>query len=392
MRRVEIPKPDGGTRALGIAAIEDKIVQRAVCEQILDPIYESEFAGFGYGFRPGRSAHGAPDAPACAVAARSANWILEVDIEGYFDNIERERLVSFPAMRIGDRRVLRLVRKRFGAGVPDAGLHVDPARGTPQGAPISPLLADAYLHEVLDERFARERRPRRARGEAYPIRYADDFVLGFRYRADAVRFLADAKGRLAGHGLELHPDETRLVEFGRRAAYRCRLRGEGRPSTFDFLGLTHYRRTTRRGRFGPGRKPASGRMQRTLAAIKLALRRRLHDDPEQTAIWPGLVLGGWLGYFAVPARFKHLRRFRRALRRMRLRSLRRRSQRQRIARDRADAPSARFRPETRMLHPWPDARFAVDRLRQEPGALTRTPGSVRGEIGDGLPYREFSRR
>ena len=232
--------------------------------------------------------------------------------------------------------MLRLIRKWLSAGVLDAGIDVDPARGTPQGAPISPLLANVYLHRVLDEGFARKWRPSRSQGAAYMIRYADDFVLGFHCRADAVRFLADVRERLSVHGLELHPDKTRLIEFERRAAYQCRLRGEGRPSTFDFLGLTHYCRTARKGRFGLGRKPASGRMRRTLAVIKLALRRRMHDDPEQTCIWLGLVLKGWLGYYAVPTSFRSLRRFRRALRRLWLHSLRHRSQRQRITWQRVD--------------------------------------------------------
>ena len=193
VRRVEIPKPDGGVRPLGIASLEDKIVQRAVVEQILTPIYESEFFGFSYGFRPGRSAHDALDALAYAVERRKVNWIVEVDIRQYFDSIDREQLMQFLEMRIGDQRVLRLIRKWLNAGVIDAGLAVDFVRGTPQGAVISPLLANVYLHHVLDDWFAREWRPREVRGEAYIVRYADDFVLGFQYRSDAVRFMeADA--------------------------------------------------------------------------------------------------------------------------------------------------------------------------------------------------------
>ena len=197
VRRVEIPKPDGGMRQLGIASLEDKIVQRAVVEQILNPIYESEFYGFNYGFRPGRSAHNALDALAYAVERRKVSWVVEVDIRQYFDSIEREQLMQFLEMRIGDRRVLRLIRKWLNAGVIDAGLEVDVVRGTPQGAVISPLLANVYLHHVLDGWFAREWRPREARGEVYIVRYADDFVLGFEYRSDAERFMEAMRERFA---------------------------------------------------------------------------------------------------------------------------------------------------------------------------------------------------
>ena len=204
VRRVEIPKPDGGMRQLGIASLEDKIVQRAVVEQILTPIYESEFYGFNYGFRPGRSAHDALDALAYALERRKVNWIVEVDIREFFDSIDREQLMQFLEMRIGDRRVLRLIRKWLNAGVIEAGLEVDVARGTPQGAVISPLLANVYLHHVLDDWFAREWRPREVWGEAYIVRYADDFVLGFQYRRDAERFMEALRERFAAFGLGVH--------------------------------------------------------------------------------------------------------------------------------------------------------------------------------------------
>jgi group II intron reverse transcriptase/maturase len=359
VRRVDIPKPDGGVRALGIASLEDKIVQRAVVGNILEPVYEAEFAGFSYGFRPARSAHDALDALAYAICERNVNWIVEVDIKGYFDNIDRERLMSFLEERVRDRRVLRLVRKWLGAGVMDAGLRVDPVRGTPQGAPISPLLANVYLHNVLDRWFAEEWRPGNAGGEAYIVRYADDFVLGFEHRGDAVRFLKDVARRFTEYGLELHPEKTRLIEFGREAADNRRRRGEGRPLTFDFLGLTHYCRTTRQGRFGLGRKPAAKRMQRTLRAVKKVLRLRMHEDPVQTGHWLGRVLAGWLGYYAVPTSYASLHQFRRSLRRAWLRSLRRRSQRDRFSWERLDALCAQVWPKTRILHPWPNARFAV---------------------------------
>ena len=359
VRRVEIPKPDGGVRALGIVSLEDKIVQRAVVDNLLNPIYESGFYGFSYGFRPGRSAHDALDALAYAVERRKVNWIVEVDIRGFFDSIDRERLMSFLEMRIGDQRVLRLVRKWLNAGVMDAEPEADVVRGTPQGAPISPLLANVYLHNVLDEWFAREWRPREVRGEAYIVRYADDFVLGFQHRDDAVRFMEALRERFAAYGLELHPEKTRLVEFGRLAEANRRERGERRPETFVFLGFTHYCRTTRKGRFGLGRKPAPKRMRRTLKAIKAELRRRMHDKPVKTGQWLGRVLRGWLGYYAVPTSSRSLQRFANDLRRLWLYALRRRSQRDRFTWERLAALARDHWPRVSILHPWPTERFAV---------------------------------
>ena len=363
VRRVEIPKPDGGMRQLGIASLEDKIVQRAVVEQILNPIYESEFYGFSYGFRPGRSAHNALDALAYAVERRKVSWVVEVDIRQYFDSIEREQLMQFLEMRIGDRRVLRLIRKWLNAGVIEAGLEVDVVRGTPQGAVISPLLANVYLHHVLDGWFAREWRPREVRGEAYIVRYADDFVLGFQYRSDAVRFMEGMRERFASFGLELHAEKTRLLEFGRFARADRAKRGERRPETFDFLGFTHYCRTTRNGGFGLGRKPVAKRVRRTLKAVKAALRKRMHEKPVTTGRWLGQVLRGWLGYYAVPTSYPALHRFGRVLKRLWLRALRRRSQRDRFSWERLDALCGRLWPRVSILHPWPAQRFAVTHSR-----------------------------
>ena len=360
VRRVEIPKPDGGTRALGIASIEDKILQRAVCQQILDPIYESEFAGFSYGFRPGRSAHDALDALAYAIKRRKVNWILDADIKGFFDNLDRERLMSFLEERIGDRRMLRLVRKWLQAGILEAGQLSDTLQGTPQGAPLSPLLANVYLHHVLDAWFAKQWRPERASGEVYIVRYADDFVLGFEHRADAVRFRKDLQDRLKEYGLELAPDKTRLIEFGREAAANRRQRGERRPETFDFLGLTHYCTRTRKGGFKLGRKPIAKRVRRTLKEIRRKLRLRMHDDLEQTGLWLGRVMQGWLGYYAVPTSTRTLSRFRIELMRAWRWTLRRRSQQAYLTWRRIVALSDRYIPPARILHPWPETRFAVN--------------------------------
>ncbi len=359
VRRVEIPKPDGGQRALGIAAMEDKILQRAVCQQVLDPIYESEFAGFSYGFRPRRSAHDALDALAYAIERRKVNWILDADIKGFFDHLDRERLISFLGERIGDRRLLRLIRKWLSTGILEAGVLSDTVQGTPQGAPISPLLANVYLHKVLDEWLARRWRPERASGEVYIVRYADDFVLGFEHRSDAVRLAEDLQNRLKEYGLELATQKTRLIEFGRFAQASRRKRGEGRPETFDFLGFTHYCRTKRNGRFGLGRKPIAKRVRRTLKAIKERLRAAMHEDPAQTGKWLGMVLRGWLGYYAVPTSSRHLSSFKHELERHWIRSIRRRSQNDRFPWERLRALSAAHLPPVRILHPWPTYRFAV---------------------------------
>ena len=358
-RRVNIPKPDGGTRPLGVAALEDKIVQKAVVDTILTPIYEAEFLGFSYGFRPGRGAHNALDAIAVGIARRKINWILDADVTKFFDRIDRAKLVELLGKRIGDKRLLRLIGKWLRAGVLEDGQWFDTGRGTPQGSVISPVLANVVLHYVLDAWVHRTWRPREARGEMIIVRYADDFVLGFQYRSDAERFLREATARFAAYGLALHPDKTRLIEFGRFAAANRRERGQGRPETFDFLGFTQYCRTTKQGKFGLGRKPIAKRMNRKLKAIKQALHRRQHEDIVRTAQWLGQVLDGWLNYYAVPTSGPHLSRFRYYLQRLWMRSLRRRSQRDRFPWERLRALSERHWPRTRVRHPWPDQRLAV---------------------------------
>ena len=293
-RRVNIPKPDGGTPPLGVAAIEDKIVQKAVTETILTPIYEAEFLGFSYGFRRGRGAHGALDALAVGLRRRKINWVADCDIRAFFDTVSRDWLVRFLEYRIGDKRVIRLIIKWLNAGVMEAGEWRDNLRGTPQGSAISPVLANIYLHYVLDLWFQKKWRSHEAQGDTIIVRYADDFVAGFEHQRDAERFLAAVKDRFGRFGLELHPDKTRLIEFGRNARAHRRARGQGRPETFDFLGLTHYCAEDRRGRFQLGRKPIAKRMSRTLKRIKEALRRRMHHDVEATAMWLGRVVDGWL--------------------------------------------------------------------------------------------------
>ncbi len=362
-RRVEIPKPDGGTRPLGIAALEDKIVQTAVAETILVPIFEPEFLGFSYGFRPGRGAHDALDALAYGIERRKVNWIVDADIRAFFDRLDRSWLIRFVEHRIGDRRVIRLISKWLGAGVMEEGEWRDTQRGTPQGSSVSPILANIYLHFVLDLWFQRKWRARIARGETIIVRYADDFVVGFQYKRDAERFLCDLKDRLAAFSLDLHPDKTRLIEFGRFAMANRRARGERRPETFDFLGFTHYCRTTRKGRFGLGRKPIRKRVTRTLKRIEAELRQRMHDNIYEVAIWLGRVVGGWLRYYAVPTSSRSLQTFGLRLKRLWLRVLRRRSQKDRLPWGKVDLLAAVFWPPLRTVHPWPDRRFAVNHPR-----------------------------
>ena len=287
-RRVNIPKPDGGTRPLGVAAIEDKIVQKAVTEIILTPIYEAEFLGFSYGFRPGRGAHHALDALAVGLTKRKINWVVDCDIRAFFDTVSRDWMVRFLEHRIGDKRVIRLIIKWLNAGVMEAGEWQDNLRGTPQGSVVSPILANIYLHYVLDLWFQKKWRTHEVEGGTIIVRYADDFVVGFQHKRDAERFLSAVKERFGRFALEVHPDKTRLIEFGRFAQKDRRQRGQGRPETFDFLGLTHYCAKDRRGRFQLGRKPVAKRMNRTLKRLKEELRRRMHHDVADTAKWLGL--------------------------------------------------------------------------------------------------------
>ena len=363
VRRVTIDKPDGGTRLLGVAALEDKIVQKAVVDVILTPIYEEEFLGISYGFRPERGAHDALDALAYAIERHKVNWILDADIRTYFDTMSRDWMIQFLEHRIGDRRVLRLIAKWLRAGVLEEGRQIDAGRGIAQGSVISPMLANIYLHYVLDLWVTRKWRAQEASGDVIIVRYADDYVVGFEHRDDAERFLRDLTERFRGFELELNADKTRLIEFGRFAASNRRARGEGRPETFDFLGFTHYCREDRKGRFGLGRKPTRKRMNRTMERIKRELRARMHDDVMDTGRWLGRMLRGWLNYYAVPTSFPSLQRFVWHVRRIWIRVLRRRSQKDRFSWDWLLAITNTLWPKLRIVHPWPTTRFAVNHRR-----------------------------
>ena len=372
-RRVNIPKPDGGTRPLGIAALEDKIVQKAVVETILTPICEARFLGFSYGFRPGRGAHDALDALVAGIKWRKINWVVDCDIRAFFDAVSRDWLVRFLGHRIADKRVIRLIIKWLNAGVMEDGTWRDNLRGTPQGSVVSPVLANVYLHYVLDLWFQRKWRSHEVKGDTIIVRYADDFVVGFQHKRDAERFLQAAKDRFGRFDPELHPDKTRLIEFGRFALENRRQRGQGRPETFDFLGFTHYCAQTRRGYFMLGRKPIAKRISRTLKRLKEPLRRRMHNDVLDTAQWLGQVLDGWLNYYAVPTSHRHLRRFRERLKRAWLHSLRRRSQKDRFSWDRIAALAEVHWPTLTIRHPWPDQRFGVRASRGATRGRSRMP-------------------
>ena len=360
VRRVNIPKPDGSTRPLGIASLEDKIVQRAVVDVILNPIYEVEFLGFSHGFRPGRGAHNALDALAYGIERKKVNWIVDADIRKFFDTIPRDWLIKFLEHRIGDRRVIRLIQSWINAGIMEDGTWSDTGMGTPQGAIASPVLANVFLHYTLDIWFHKKWRPKVPQGEALIVRYADDVVVGFQYERDAKQYLQDVRERLARFGLALHPKKTRIVEFGRFAEVDRKKRGKSKPETFDFLGFTHFCTRTRKGRFRLGRKPVSSRVSRTLKRVGEVLRRRWHHDIWEVGRWLGRVLNGWLNYYAVPGSGRWLSTFRYQLVRIWMKAIRRRSQRaRRFSWGRLKRMVEILWPRVSIRHPWPRQRFAV---------------------------------
>jgi RNA-directed DNA polymerase len=357
-KRAWILKADGRQRPLGIAALEDKIVQQAV-KTVLEQIYEEDFLGFSYGFRPGRSCHNALDALWMGIVHRKVSYVLDADIRGFFDAICHGWMDKFLRHRIADRRILRLIQKWLTAGVSEEGRWSRTTLGTAQGAVISPLLANVYLHYVLDL-WVNQWRKRHARGSVIIVRYADDFVMGFQHRDDAERCLRELRRRLEQFGLQLHPEKTRLIEFGRYAAERRARRGQGKPETFDFLGFTHYCSTTRDGAFTIKRQSIAKRVRAALQKVKVQLRRRLHHAVAETGAWLQLVVRGWFNYHAVPSNFRRLSQFRQQVARLWLQSLRRRSQKGRSwTWKRFDRLIERWLPRPKILHPYPSQRLIV---------------------------------
>jgi group II intron reverse transcriptase/maturase len=354
-RRAYIAKADGRMRPLGIAAVEDKILQRAVVE-VLNAIYEVDFAGFSYGFRPGRSPHQALDALAVGIDKKKVNWILDADIRGFYDAIDHGWLCKFVEHRIADKRVLRLIQKWLNAGVIEDGSWSASEEGAPQGATASPLLANVYLHYVFDL-WAQHWRRRQANGDVIIVRFADDIVVGFQHRSDAERFQADLVQRLARFNLELNTEKTRLIEFGRFAAENRRRRGLGRPETFAFLGFTHMCGKTRAGRYALRRKTIAKRMAAKLREVNALLRQRRHWPIAEQGQWLGSVVRGHTAYYAVPGNIAAVSAFRKQVTRLWGRSLRRRSQRHRVTWERMGRLEARWLPATRIMHPWPNVRF-----------------------------------
>jgi RNA-directed DNA polymerase len=360
-RRTYIPKGDGKQRPLAIAALEDKIVQGATV-MVLNAIYEGDFCGFSYGFRPGRGPHDALDALCVAIDRRKVNWILDADIRDFFGSVSQEWLARFLEYRIGDKRIIRLIQKWLKAGILEDKVVTVDDRGTGQGSVISPLLANVYLHYCFDLWAERWRR-REATGDMIIVRYADDLVAGFEHEEDARRFLDAMRARLEEFMLSLHPDKTRLIEFGRGAAANRKKKGLGKPETFAFLGFTFICGKSRKGHFQLQRKTRSDRMRAKLKEVRVELRRHMHWPIPEQGKWLRQVVIGHFAFYAVPTNHRALMAFRYRVVDLWRRALRRRSQRDSLTWDRMTKLTGDWLPKPRILHPWPSIRFAANHPR-----------------------------
>jgi RNA-directed DNA polymerase len=357
VQRAYIPKADGRQRPIGVPVLEDKIVQRAVAE-VMGAIYEQDFLGFSYGFRPERSAHQAIDALSVGIMTKKVSWVLDADIRGFFDTLDHGWLVKFVEHRIGDRRIVGLIRRWLRAGVLEEGKRIQKEVGTVQGGSISPLLANIYLHYVFDL-WVRQWRKKQAQGEVIVVRYSDDFIVGFQHRHEAERFLVDLHGRLRRFGLELHPDKTRILEFGRFARENRNRRGEGKPETFNFLGFTHICSQTRKGIFTVLRKTMRKRRQAKLREVHLELRRRMHDPVPEQGTYLRSVVGGHIRYYGVPMNGPSVSAFRKEVCKLWWKVLKRRSHKHRLVWDRMKRLMDRWLPPARVCHPYPLVRLGV---------------------------------
>jgi group II intron reverse transcriptase/maturase len=360
-RRQYIPKADGRQRPIAVCALEDKIVQRATAA-VLNAVYEEDFLGFSYGFRPKRSQHDALDALVVGITTTKVNWILEVDIRSFFDEVNREWLTRFVEHRIADPRILRLIQKWLTAGVLEDGVVTVGEKGTGQGTVISPLLANIYLHYSLDLWAERWRR-HEATGDMIIVRYADDVVVGFEHESDARRFWDAMRERLQKFSLSLHPEKTRLLEFGRHAATNRNRRGLGKPETFNFLGFTLICGKSLRGRFLLKRRSRRDRMKAKLKEVAGELRQRMHQSIPAQGIWLKQVVTGYFAYHAVPTNWAALGAFRAQITRQWRWTLRRRSQKSALTWDRMKKVADDWLPKPRILHPWPNQRFVVKHPR-----------------------------
>ena len=357
VRRTYIPKGDGRQRPLGVTALEDKLVQRATVE-VLNAIYETDFLGFSYGFRPKRNQHNALDALHVGLDTKKVNWVLDLDTKSFFDRISHEQLIKFIRHRIADRRVVRLIQKWLNAGVLEDGEWKRMQEGTPQGGSASPLLANIYLHYALDL-WVQSWRRKRTGEDVIIVRYADDVVMGFQRKSVAQQFREELKQRMQKFGLELHPEKTRLLEFGRYAVERRRERGQGKPETFNFLGFTHICGETGSGQFSVLRQTIRKRMQAKLEEVKAELRRRMHDPIPELGKWLRSVVSGHMRYYGVPSNGPALHTFRWKVGRLWHRVLSRRSQKGRVLWDRMRRLIAHWLPPVRIVHPYPSQRLVV---------------------------------